>query len=162
MKKNNLITTILFFIALISLVFTPYAFATEGYLMFCHTGGKMQVKLEPGSKGDTYIFIDYVKSKVKYDLNNPKLNPGECAWKDRPLNSEEPTRLHYLANMNISSQFNTSGTGKAKMTAGSINDNATQRAKLQRFLDSVMNDNYFTVRAARKNSNIFFYITSFE
>lgn len=145
-----------------TIAFIPIANATDGYLMFCRTGGKMQVRLEPGGRQDTYIFIDFTKSKVKYDLNNPKLNPGECAWKDRPINSQEPTKLHYHTNLRIFTQFSTSGKGKAKMTAGMIHDNSAQRAKLQRFLDSVMNDSYFTVKVVRKSSNFWFDISSFE
>lgn len=163
MKKITLRVGALLLLLVTTATWAPNIYAADSYLMFCRTGGNMQVLIRPTSARSSFITIIYVKSKVKYDLTNPQLKHGECAWKDRPIKNEEPSRMtHKTRNIYINSQFTTSGKGKAKITIQSFGDTDTaESGKLMRFLNSVMNDAYITVKV-KKGKYDDFEITSFE
>lgn len=144
-----------------ALAITPNVYAAKSYLMFCRTGGGMELILTPIKKSKTNISIKFKKSKFKYDPANPQLKPGECAWKDRPLNAAEPIYMHHLTNMYIRTAFDPSRLSKPRMQVFKGQASEREYSDLVRFLNTMSNDDYFTVKVQTDYSTSF-KITSFE
>ena len=164
MKTITAKITALLVLIVTTVSWTPNIYAADSYLMVCRTGGNMQVRLWPLPNEHTNIFITFKKSKFRYDFANPQLEPGECAWKDRPINDQEHSQLVHNSNLLIRSAFYTSGAGKTLINVRSTDGNNTgpETQRLSRFLGTVMNENFFTVRVINGRHPFAFEITSFE
>lgn len=153
-----------FVLFLSTIVWAPNIYAVDGYLMYCRTGHDFKVELRPVGNRKTQIYVHFKKSNVKYDVANPQLQPGTCAWKDRPLNSQEPSRMGHKTNFYFWTTFNTSGQGKPKLIAQNVDASRQQRTDINRFLNAISNDDYITfkVKLERYKTGSWFEITSFE
>ena len=107
-----------------TVTWAPSIYAADSYLMLCRTGGNMQVRLWPLPNEHTSIFITFKRSKFRYDFASPQLEPGECAWKDRPINEQEHSQLVHKSNLLIRSAFYSSGARKTLIEVRSTDDNA--------------------------------------
>lgn len=68
----------------------------QGYDLRCR--GKSGAFVFDGPQGNTYS-IRFAASTRAAGPGNQGLDPGTCSWVDRPLNSAEPSEIHYQAQM---------------------------------------------------------------
>jgi hypothetical protein len=83
--KHGLILLALF--SFIATLAQP-TFAATDYLMSCR--GKLDYFTGTGS-GTTVVFVN--KNATRAGPNGTWLQPGTCAWQDRPISSTEPSRI---------------------------------------------------------------------
>jgi hypothetical protein len=72
----------------------------ENYELRCRGGGEMKLSLdEPGESGRRMLRIQFRRGSKPATAG---LNPGECAWVDRAVRSDEPdTIIRYVSGPNV-------------------------------------------------------------
>src|SRR2546423_3722772 len=79
-----------FFLLLVSVLVTRAA--AQGYDLRCR--GKSGAFVFDGPSGNSYS-IRFAASSHAAGPTNAGLDPGTCSWVDRPLNSAEPSEIHF-------------------------------------------------------------------
>jgi hypothetical protein len=139
----------------ISLVFpalAPDAIAagTPSYPMVCRGGGGITVNITHQMRRLT---IRFRSARVGAATRQP--GPGECAWLDRPLRSNEPRLLTYWANKN---QLNITISSDRRLLGLSVDGDQRSRHWRELF-QAVMNGRVFYVRAYNERNPAWLIIT---
>ena len=98
--------SVLFLFAFLFLLPTTIGFAQTSYELVCRGGGTLYFNYTPFSNfwSQPQIWIDNI-SKGSRGVGNSleaisSLQPGQCAWKDRPIHANEPSRIIIPVNYN--------------------------------------------------------------
>src|SRR5713226_5954393 len=89
MLRRRLLITAMW---LLSAVLPPSVFAQQTYRLICRGGPGMRVRISPGDVRNSYqkLGLFFNKSGRAAGQTGKPLQPGTCAWVDRPLNAQEP------------------------------------------------------------------------
>lgn len=68
------------------------------YAMLCRGGGGMRVEMDRWTKnsGATWLRLEWRFQRGNAGVQNDdasRIQPGMCSWRDRAMNSDEPTKL---------------------------------------------------------------------
>ncbi len=129
MKRNDFQIFFLVILFFSAAALVPAVLA-ESYPMACRGGGAMHGYLN-ATGGRTILVIDFRKAN-----NHQNLQPGECAWVDRPIRSDEPSTLTYSIS---------SSSIKAIVSFGKVEFQIQANKDLQTLLDAIQNGKNFHV-----------------
>jgi hypothetical protein len=91
MKIRNSALIILLTAGMVMTGSVPDSHAAEpSYPMVCRAGGSMRVVHSPGAP-ENIVQIDFQRAASAASRTQPR--PGQCAWLDRPIRTDEPTIL---------------------------------------------------------------------
>jgi hypothetical protein len=97
----------------------PSAASAQGFPLVCRGGPEMTIEARfeqiIGGQTGTIITVTFRPAAQAGSLSEP--GPGECAWRDRPVNAAEPTTITMVA-PNVGFSFDLDGTGRIKERDG--------------------------------------------
>jgi hypothetical protein len=123
---------------------SPAAGAPKSYPMVCKGGGGMKAEfshVKSGSFHSSSLLITIKKSPSAASDSEPA--PGHCAWVDRPLRAEEPSRLAYSPGSGQDFGFSFEGD---RWRPG-----RTEDERLEYLLRAILRPEKFYVRCHREN-----------
>jgi hypothetical protein len=160
-KMRTRIILIMLCIVFLSCIWVVDASAEQDYPMVCKGGGHMKGYIaftEGSTTSGTLKSLQIEFEKAPQAASRQELPPGTCAWLDRPISAQEPTKLWlslYSESIRIDFQLN-----KAMINmdvAGTTRDgkivNWTVDGNIRYLVDAVYNGKLFYVRGYNDPGN---------
>jgi hypothetical protein len=139
------------------LLFFGTAAQAQGYPLVCRSGGGMQLSWSALATARTHFIAYYSRASHAAGTSTP-LQSGECAWVDRPLDSNEPTAM--LWDLNATAAIRFTGYGPSTPVTAVTGGPDMARAKL--FVDYLRTSGrYFTATVYNSNAG-YMVVTDFR
>jgi len=147
-------------VVLAALAVLPARAEAQGFPLVCRGGPEMTIEARfeqiIGGQTGTIITVTFRPAAQASGLSEP--GPGECAWRDRPLNSAEPTTITMVA-PGIGFSFDIDGSGRIKERDGGPmlilgGQSVAERQGFTRVVMSILRGQPFTVQVSNNGQTL--------
>lgn len=148
------------------LLATSWVYASRSYPLYCRKGGNMEVGLLQYKIGTKIGLRIAFKKDVanKFDYANPRLRPGYCSWRDRPMNSKEPYTMVHETDVKIDIRYYP-GTNREPKVFPYNHSGVKHQQKyidISRFFRTLRDEEYFSLDVYLDEKNQRFNINRFH
>jgi hypothetical protein len=138
-------------------LFCDVAQSQSSFPLVCRSGGGMQLSWSALFDARTNLIAYFDRAPTAAGTNRV-LQPGQCAWVDRPMNSDEAGAMQWNLDATLAVRFRANGTSTPVVAVTGGSDMA--RAKL--FVDYMRTSgSYFTATVYNSNAG-YMVVTDFH